>query len=100
MGILIMFYRCAKRQLARHLATVLGSGAEPLDCHRVPIAVPFSSSLLCYMHMTKSLKKAIEELRVLAADEQDAAADVIFMYLCSDQRHHRLMPLAVHNTAQ
>jgi len=40
---------------------------------------------------------AIEDLRCLPEDEQDAAAGVIFAHLCSDEGHHRLMPLAAYN---
>jgi hypothetical protein len=50
--------------------------------------------------MTNSLRKAIEDLRGLPEDERDSAPDVIVAYLCSDERHYRLMPLPAHNTAQ
>jgi hypothetical protein len=42
--------------------------------------------------MTKLLQQAIEQLRDLPEDEQDAAADVLFAYISSDERHYRLTP--------
>jgi len=43
-------------------------------------------------HMTNLLEQAIETLRDLPEDEQDAAADVLFAYIASDERQHRLRP--------
>jgi hypothetical protein len=42
--------------------------------------------------MTNLLERAIEQLRDLPEDEQDAAADALFAYVCSDERHYRLRP--------
>jgi hypothetical protein len=40
--------------------------------------------LLC---MTPLLEEAIETLRELPEDEQDAAADAVFVYISRDERH-------------
>jgi hypothetical protein len=40
--------------------------------------------------MSKLLQQAIEQLRDLPEDEQDAAADVLFAYISSDEHHYRL----------
>jgi hypothetical protein len=45
--------------------------------------------------MTKLLEEAIEELRNLPDDEQDAAADVVFAYVSSDERQCRLQPFQI-----
>ena len=42
--------------------------------------------------MTKLLEQAIEELRNLPEEEQDAAADALFAYISSDERQYRLRP--------
>lgn len=42
--------------------------------------------------MTKLLQEAIASLRDLPEDEQDAAADVLFAYISSDEREYRLRP--------
>ena len=42
--------------------------------------------------MTKHLEQAIEQVRELPAEEQDAAADVLFAYISSDERHYTLRP--------
>ena len=42
--------------------------------------------------MTKLLEEAINALRDLPEDEQDAAADALFAYMSSDERHYRLLP--------
>jgi hypothetical protein len=42
--------------------------------------------------MTKLLEEAIEQLRDLPEDEQDAAADVLFAYISSDAREYQLQP--------
>jgi hypothetical protein len=42
--------------------------------------------------MTKLLEQAINELRNLPEDEQDAAADVLFAYIARDERQYRLRP--------
>ena len=42
--------------------------------------------------MTNLLEQAIETLRDLPEDEQDAAADVLFAYISSDERQYRLRP--------
>jgi hypothetical protein len=42
--------------------------------------------------MTKSLEEAIEHLRDLSEEEQDAAADVLFAYIASDERDYQLQP--------
>ena len=40
--------------------------------------------------MTSLLDQAIEQLRELPEDEQDAAADVLFAYVSSEERHYHL----------
>jgi len=42
--------------------------------------------------MTKLLEEAINELRNLSEDEQDAAADALFAYIAKDERQYRLRP--------
>jgi hypothetical protein len=42
--------------------------------------------------MTKLLEEAIEHLRDLPEEEQDAAADVLFAYIASDERDYQLQP--------
>jgi hypothetical protein len=42
--------------------------------------------------MTKLLEEAIEQLRDLPEEEQDAAADVLFAYIASDERDHQMQP--------
>jgi hypothetical protein len=42
--------------------------------------------------MTKLLQEAIETLRDLPEDEQDAAADALFAYISSDERQYHLRP--------
>ncbi len=42
--------------------------------------------------MSKLLDKAIEQLRDLPEDEQNAAADVVFAYVSSDERQYQLRP--------
>jgi hypothetical protein len=42
--------------------------------------------------MTQLLAEAIETLRELPKEEQDAAADVLFAYISSEERHYRLLP--------
>jgi hypothetical protein len=42
--------------------------------------------------MTKLLEQAINELRNLPEDEQDAAADALFAYIARDERQYRLRP--------
>ena len=42
--------------------------------------------------MTRSLQQAIEQLQGLPEEEQNDAADVIFSYLCSEERQYRLYP--------
>jgi hypothetical protein len=42
--------------------------------------------------MTKLLDEAIEQLRELPEKEQDAAADALFAYIASDERHYVLRP--------
>ena len=42
--------------------------------------------------MTKLLQEAIETLRDMPEDEQDAAADVLLAYISSDERQYRLRP--------
>jgi hypothetical protein len=38
------------------------------------------------------LREAIQTLRELPEDEQDAAADVLFAYISSDERQYHLLP--------
>ena len=42
--------------------------------------------------MTKLLEEAIDQLRELPEEEQDAAADALFAYISSDQRQYALRP--------
>jgi hypothetical protein len=42
--------------------------------------------------MSALLDEAIEQLRELPEDEQDAAADALFAYIASDERQYRLAP--------
>lgn len=42
--------------------------------------------------MSKLLEEAIEQLRELPEEEQNAAADVVFAYVSSDERRHHLRP--------
>ena len=42
--------------------------------------------------MTSLLEQAIEQLRDLPEEEQDAAADVLFAYVSSEERQYRLRP--------
>jgi len=42
--------------------------------------------------MTKLLEQAIDQLRDLPEEEQDAAADVLFAYISSDDRQFVLTP--------
>jgi hypothetical protein len=42
--------------------------------------------------MSKLLEQAINELRNLPEDEQDAAADALFAYIASDEREYQLRP--------
>jgi hypothetical protein len=42
--------------------------------------------------MTKLLEEAINALRDLPEDKQDAAADALFAYMSSDERQYRLRP--------
>jgi hypothetical protein len=42
--------------------------------------------------MTKLLEEAIEQLRDLPAEDQAAAADVLFAYISSDAREYQLQP--------
>jgi hypothetical protein len=42
--------------------------------------------------MTKLLREAIETLRHLPEDEQDAAAGALFAYISSDERQYHLRP--------
>ena len=41
--------------------------------------------------MTRHLEEAIETLRDLPEEEQDAAADVLFAYISSEERHYGLL---------
>jgi hypothetical protein len=42
--------------------------------------------------MTKLLEEAINALRELPEDEQDAAADALFVYISSDEGQYQLRP--------
>ena len=42
--------------------------------------------------MTKQLEEAIEVLRDLPEEEQDAAADVLFAYISNEDRQYKLRP--------
>jgi hypothetical protein len=44
------------------------------------------------LYMTRLLEEAINELRNLPEDEQDAAADALFAYISSDERQYQLRP--------
>jgi hypothetical protein len=43
-------------------------------------------------HMTKLLEQAITQLRNLPEDEQDAAADALFVHISRNERQYRLRP--------
>lgn len=47
--------------------------------------------------MTKLLDEALDQLRDLPEEEQDAAADLLFSYIASDEREYHLQP---HQVAQ
>lgn len=48
---------------------------------------------VCYTSsMSKLLEDAIEQLRELPEDQQDAAADVVFAYISNEERHYVLRP--------
>jgi hypothetical protein len=48
---------------------------------------------ICYTFgMTRHLEEAIETLRELPEEDQDAAADVLFAYISNEERHYRLLP--------
>jgi hypothetical protein len=47
--------------------------------------------------MTKLLDEAMAQLRDMPEDEQDAAADLVFTYITSDEREYHLLP---HQVAQ
>ena len=42
--------------------------------------------------MSALLDEAIEQLRELPEEEQDAAADALFAYIASDERQYKLLP--------
>jgi hypothetical protein len=42
--------------------------------------------------MSRLLDEAIETLRDLPEEDQDAAADVLFAYISNDERQFRLLP--------
>ena len=42
--------------------------------------------------MTRHLEEAIETLRDLPEEDQDAAADVLFAYISNDERQYTLRP--------
>jgi hypothetical protein len=42
--------------------------------------------------MSDLLEQAIEQLRDLPEEERDAAADVLFAYVSSEERHYHLRP--------
>jgi len=42
--------------------------------------------------MTQLFEKAIEQVRELPEEEQDAAADVLFAYVSSEERQYSLRP--------
>jgi hypothetical protein len=50
--------------------------------------------------MTKLLQQAIEQLRDLPEEDQDAAADVLFAYISSDERQYALRPEQVAEVRQ
>jgi hypothetical protein len=54
------------------------------------LELPFSGSFGILSDMSKLLEEAIETLRNLPEDEQDAAADVLFSYLSSEEREYHL----------
>ena len=59
---------------------------------RVQLGCGFRLNLLYYQHMTRLLDEAIETIRELPDEEQDAAADVIFAYISNDERQYLLEP--------
>jgi hypothetical protein len=44
------------------------------------------------LHMTKLLEQAIEQIRELPAEQQDAAADALFAYISNDDHDYALRP--------
>jgi hypothetical protein len=42
--------------------------------------------------MKKTLEEAIGQLRELPEDQQEAAAEVVFAYVSSDERQYHLLP--------
>jgi hypothetical protein len=54
--------------------------------------VRFRFDLLYYRHMTRLLDEAIEQLRELPEEDQDAAANALFAYIAGDERQYRLQP--------
>lgn len=56
-----------------------------------PCVLNFDDLVQC-KGMTKLLEEAIEQLRDLPEEEQDAAADVLFAYMSSDAREYQLQP--------
>jgi hypothetical protein len=41
-------------------------------------------------HMTKLLEQAVEQVRELSAEDQDAVADVLFAHIANEDRRYRL----------
>ena len=41
-------------------------------------------------HMTKLLEQAVEQVRKLPEEDQDAAADVLFAHIANEDRRYRL----------
>ena len=59
--------------------------------HVLPHLSIKSHSRPCYnFAMSKLLEQAIESLRDLPEDEQDAAASALLSYISSDERHYHL----------
>lgn len=52
--------------------------------------IAFSLGRDTLFNMRKLLEEAIEQLRELPEDQQDAAADVLFAYISSDEREYQL----------
>jgi hypothetical protein len=72
-------------------------GATFAPGFRIPSSLRFNPILrfcpICYtINMTRLLDEAIETLRDLPEEEQDAAADALFAYISSDEREYRLHP--------
>jgi hypothetical protein len=63
---------------------MINGGCQVPPCGASVLAMVYSP------HMSKLLEQAIEQLRELPEEEQDAVADVVFAYIASDEREYAL----------